>query len=404
MNNDEEPKESVAADILNTIYKPFELIAQIVDVLFRALVWVFLFITSPIRALYTNGDIRLFTFRNIPVFLSPGFVIYQGVLALMTLMATGYWSVFDLLATQGTLYTLVTIHEFGHSLTAVYFGYQARSITLYPLAGIASLDGDWHKDPPSEFWIILNGPLTNFAMALMALPLVYWIPDSKLIANFFEWNVIMLGFNMLPVFPMDGGRIVRCWLTRFCRGDYVLSTKYAAIWTGGFLVVAAPALWMYFNPVAAILISVMGLLGWGEYFGLKRLREKEESKEEFSSERIDKLIRAAAKAAFPFDSDKEEEHYRNLKLVDKFVEEVMRHLYQRNMPGPDDSIETQAEKTVHEIQQVFKYIKSIPEESRIKWNVKFNLADTSDDGGQHRAKVMSDFLDAALAQELDDGE
>lgn len=116
----------------------------------------------------------------------------------------------------------VVLHELGHALTARAFGVPTRDITLYPIGGVARLER-MPRAPGAEMLITLAGPLVNvaiaatLAMALWASGGMGWESDESLLAVFTSellWiNVVLAVFNMIPAFPMDGGRILRAALT-----------------------------------------------------------------------------------------------------------------------------------------------------------------------------------------------
>ncbi|OIO39686.1 MAG: hypothetical protein AUJ75_01040 [Candidatus Omnitrophica bacterium CG1_02_49_10] len=117
----------------------------------------------------------------------------------------------------------VALHELVHSLQAKRYGIEIRDITLYPIGGIASMQGS-PETPKEEFVISISGPLFNFAVALLLYyPLLHLIGKDALmhpsleswprtLANAFWINPILGAFNMIPAFPMDGGRVLRAIL------------------------------------------------------------------------------------------------------------------------------------------------------------------------------------------------
>jgi Zn-dependent protease len=121
----------------------------------------------------------------------------------------------------GCLFVCVVLHEFGHALTAQRFGIGTRSITLSPLGGIAQLDRMSHE-PWEEFCIAIAGPLVNVAIAFVLG--IGTVLSFALVPGVTEWlawrfvfgltmlNVALVVFNMVPAFPMDGGRVLRAIL------------------------------------------------------------------------------------------------------------------------------------------------------------------------------------------------
>jgi len=122
----------------------------------------------------------------------------------------------------GCLFVCVVLHELGHAWAAQRFGIRTRSITLSPLGGIAQLERMSHQ-PWEEFCIAVAGPLVNVAIALVlgvGVFATYLFEPS--VTEFLTWrftgillalNVSMVVFNMLPMFPMDGGRVLRAILS-----------------------------------------------------------------------------------------------------------------------------------------------------------------------------------------------
>jgi Zn-dependent protease len=144
------------------------------------------------------------------------------------------------LLTVTALFTCVVLHEFGHALMARRFGVNTRDIILSPIGGVARLEGLPEK-PIHEFWVAIAGPLVNVVIILILLPLQFLFPSTLTHflglfseeSNTFLWemfrleymipflisiNLMLVLFNLIPAFPMDGGRVLRSLLAmRFSR-------------------------------------------------------------------------------------------------------------------------------------------------------------------------------------------
>ncbi len=139
------------------------------------------------------------------------------------------------------LFILVTLHELGHSFTAQYFGVPVNRIVLSPLGGVAQLSQIPDK-PIQELVIAIAGPAVNMVVALVMGALVWGFglqmanpfqvlsaePALTFMALFtyiFVYNIFLAVFNLIPAFPLDGGRIFRSLLA--LRFDYLKATNFA---------------------------------------------------------------------------------------------------------------------------------------------------------------------------------
>ena len=112
----------------------------------------------------------------------------------------------------------VLLHEFGHSLVAMRYGYEIESITLWLLGGLANF-AEFPEDWKHEFWIAVAGPIVSLGVGAVCYGVFVLAPaDSNALLFVFSYlavlNVVLAVFNMLPAFPMDGGRVLRALLAR----------------------------------------------------------------------------------------------------------------------------------------------------------------------------------------------
>jgi Zn-dependent protease len=161
-----------------------------------------------------GGTIRLFKFRGITVYLHfSWFLIAAWQLTQRTYSyRSPIWPVLEYVA----LFAIVLIHEFGHALACRQTGGVANRIVLWPLGGIAFVSPP--RRPGAMLWSIAAGPLVN----VILLPILFIAaslardqfalerPDLALFFRNLKWiNAGLLFFNMLPVYPLDGGQILR---------------------------------------------------------------------------------------------------------------------------------------------------------------------------------------------------
>jgi len=153
------------------------------------------------------------------------------------------------------LFASVAVHELGHAWAARRYGIGTQSITLWLLGGIAALEEmprEWNR----EFWIAIAGPITSVLTGVACYVLLLAVPASAPVVGFvFGWlvvtNVLLAVFNLLPAFPMDGGRILRALLAR--SRPYESATTAAARFGTGFAVLFAVVGVLNFAPMLILL-------------------------------------------------------------------------------------------------------------------------------------------------------
>jgi Zn-dependent protease/predicted transcriptional regulator len=181
---------------------------------------------------------KIGTFAGIEVFIHATFLLIIGWVGL------SFWMQTRTLAgtIEGILFTLVlfacvVLHEYGHALTARRYGVKTRDITLYPIGGVARLERMPDK-PIQEFWVALAGPAVNVVIAALLFagliisgtlaPLSGMsIIQGPFIERLMLVNISLVVFNLIPAFPMDGGRVLRSLLAM--RLEYTRATHIASV-------------------------------------------------------------------------------------------------------------------------------------------------------------------------------
>jgi len=147
----------------------------------------------------------------------------------------------------------VTIHELGHAWTARHYDIGISSITLWIFGGMAHMEenpDDWRV----EFWIAIAGPITSLLVAVAFYVPLQFLPPVPELVFVFGWlaimNVVLAVFNMVPAFPMDGGRVLRALLAR--NRPYAQATQTAAT-VAKFLAVGMGILGLFGNPILVLI-------------------------------------------------------------------------------------------------------------------------------------------------------
>jgi len=222
--------------------------------------------------------LKLITVRGIPIILHWTFLVFAVVIAAAS-AASGLHSALSSAMLLLILFTLVVLHELAHSMVAQRQGIKVSGILLTPIGGIAMMDR-MPEEPRQELMMSIAGPAFNLVAAVLLFWFIWWLPGIEFIVDpfnpftladvaenptfftqftvlLFKVNEALALFNLLPAFPMDGGRILRAILTMLGRsraqatvGAMRVSTvllvlmAVAGVWTESpFLVAIAVLLW-----------------------------------------------------------------------------------------------------------------------------------------------------------------
>jgi len=171
----------------------------------------------------------------------------------------------------------VLLHEFGHALAARHYGIRTPDITLYPIGGVARIER-MPENPGEEIVIAIAGPLVNVVIAAALWLALFGLkaPDparviearSGLAGFLLGVNLMLLLFNLLPAFPMDGGRVLRALLAM--KMGHTRATQIAAR-IGQFLAIGLGFLGLYGNPML-ILVAVFVFIAAANESGSAQLR------------------------------------------------------------------------------------------------------------------------------------
>ncbi len=237
-------------------------------------------------------SLKLFTIRGIDIRLHFTFPLILLWAALQFGLAGGGWAsaLFGVIVIS-LLFVLVTLHELGHSFAALHYGVPVKQIVLSPLGGIAQLR-EIPEKPVQELIIAVAGPAVNVGIAILmagliplfglgmsdfmaAMTLSAGLTATAVFAYVFVYNIILAVFNLIPAFPLDGGRIFRALLAM--KLDYIQATNIAAavgrgvavllgiyaLFTGGiFLVLIAVFVYMAAGQEAAAVRTRRTLRGY----------------------------------------------------------------------------------------------------------------------------------------------
>lgn len=215
-------------------------------------------------------SLHIGTFGGTEVRLHATFILLIGLFGWVTYAQEGLASALNTVVFLAAMFLCVLLHEFGHVLAARRYGIKTTDVTLLPIGGLARLERMPRK-PSQELVVALAGPAVNVAIVLLIAPFLReWPPFTfrydVMQGPFFErllyWNVMMIGFNMIPAFPMDGGRVLRSLLAMVM--EFAQATRVAATIGQTIAIIAGVwALFVFGNPILVI-IAIFVFLGAGQ--------------------------------------------------------------------------------------------------------------------------------------------
>jgi Zn-dependent protease len=220
-----------------------------------------------------SGSIKIATLFGIPIVLNPSWFFIFGLLAWTFAaqvfpaerpgLAAGWYGLAGI-ATAVAFFVSLVLHELAHSLVAGRYGQEVRRITLFIFGGVSE-SADEMPSARAEFWIAVVGPLTSLALGGLLLALANVAPPG-IFAAALGWlgtiNLTLAVFNLLPGFPLDGGRIARAAIWAWT-GDFRKATRWAGYGGQfcGLLLMATGLLRMLAGQwLAAVWVLVLGWL------------------------------------------------------------------------------------------------------------------------------------------------
>ena len=223
----------------------------------------------------TGGGLRLFRLFGINVYLHwTWFILVYIEVRRHGWYSSPVWNILELVAVFG----IILLHEFGHALACRSVGGRAERIMLWPLGGVAFVQPP--ARPGAFLWSIAAGPLVNVVLAapLLALAMVGNMPvmDSlaghgddlgQFVAIIAILNIAILCFNLLPIYPLDGGQILQSILWFFL--GRALSLRIVAF-VGLIAAIAGGLAALYFREYFVVLLAVF--IAWQSFNGYRVAR------------------------------------------------------------------------------------------------------------------------------------
>lgn len=221
---------------------------------------------------------RLGTFRGHEISVSPLFLALIGLFVFIGLR--GPENFFHQLMWAPVLFFSVVLHELGHAAASKHYGFGTSKIVLHGLGGVAISRGG-NRTPTQGIVVALAGPAVTLAIAVVALGLylTYLGPlggSTATVLGFLLWltmaaNFFWFVFNILPIFPMDGGQAVMNWLRRKKSQQAALETSLKV--SMGALVAAGLVTLVLFQGGGIFILMILGFLGYQNWQIMEQVRK-----------------------------------------------------------------------------------------------------------------------------------
>jgi stage IV sporulation protein FB len=228
----------------------------------------------PIEVPIVFGSIQIGRILGIPLRVHVTFLILVLVIGVGGYLAGGreqgpaqaLWSMLFIVA----IFACVVLHELAHSLVARSYGVRVESITLLPIGGVAAME-EMPRAPREEGLMAIAGPLMSLAIAgalYGVIHLLHYAGPTTFVGGpwlqmLFEANLIIAGFNLLPAFPMDGGRVLRAVLAS--RMDHVEATNIAtSVGQVMAVLIGLAGLFVFHGNLWLLVIAIFIFVGAGQ--------------------------------------------------------------------------------------------------------------------------------------------
>jgi stage IV sporulation protein FB len=155
-----------------------------------------------------------------------------------------------------TVFFIVIVHECGHTFVALRFGWRLESVEILPFGGVAKVDEHGTRPLKEEWWVTIAGPLQHLWLPIISFSLLgssFWNAENHHI--FMERNWMIFAFNLLPIWPLDGGKVLLLLLsTRF---PYQKAYRFALILSSLFLLMMT--FWVIYQTAFLLNYTVIAL-------------------------------------------------------------------------------------------------------------------------------------------------